>query len=154
MVYINGKFYRVYDRSLKRPLIEPRKINGSKNSKGYVKITLNMNGEEIDCFEHRLIWMYFNGEIPEGMEVNHIDGVKDNNNIDNLELLTPQKNSQHAMIFGLRKRNKLTSNDVLEIKKLLITTSLTMREISKIFGVSRDTIKDIKQGKTWSYVTL
>ena len=42
---------------------------------------------------HRVIWYYFNGEIPENMQVNHIDENKLNNAISNLNLLTPPQNS-------------------------------------------------------------
>ena len=41
---------------------------------------------------NRVIYFYFNGEIPEGMQVNHIDENKKNNSLSNLNLMTPQDN--------------------------------------------------------------
>lgn len=40
------------------------------------------------AYIHRLVWESFNGEIPNGYEVNHIDGNKENPRLDNLELVT------------------------------------------------------------------
>lgn len=52
---------------------------------------------------HRYIWEYYNGEIPEGYHIHHIDGNKANNDIDNLELI---KATKHAELHGLdRYRN-------------------------------------------------
>jgi len=49
---------------------------------------------EIKLFKiNRLVYMAFNGEIPEGYEVDHIDGDRFNNSIDNLQILTPAENS-------------------------------------------------------------
>ena len=47
----------------------------------------------VKCYlVHRLVWEAFNGPIPEGMQVNHIDENKRNNNLDNLNLMTPMEN--------------------------------------------------------------
>lgn len=45
---------------------------------------------------HRLVYRYFKGEIPNGMVINHLDGNKRNNHIDNLELTTQSENIKHA----------------------------------------------------------
>ena len=42
--------------------------------------------------EHRVIWQLFNGSIPEGMYIDHINRVKDDNRIENLRLVTHQEN--------------------------------------------------------------
>jgi len=50
---------------------------------------------------HRLVYIYFKGEIPYKMVINHIDGIKCNNHIDNLECITQSQNIQHAYDNGL-----------------------------------------------------
>jgi hypothetical protein len=50
---------------------------------------------------HRIVWEYRHGPIPDGLEVNHRKGVKDDNRIDNLELLTNVENVGHAHRAGL-----------------------------------------------------
>ncbi len=44
---------------------------------------------------HRFVWEAFRGEIPNGMQVNHRNGVKDDNRLVNLELVSNQQNQQH-----------------------------------------------------------
>lgn len=41
---------------------------------------------------HRLIWETFNGEIPKGMQIDHIDGNPKNNNLNNLRCVTAKEN--------------------------------------------------------------
>lgn len=53
----------------------------------------NDNGVRVNWRLHRLIWTTVNGEIPEGMQVNHIDENPENNCISNLNLMTAKENS-------------------------------------------------------------
>lgn len=48
------------------------------------------------AYAHRLVWVHNNGPIPKGVEVNHKDGDKTNNRLDNLELVTHAKNIEHS----------------------------------------------------------
>lgn len=59
---------------------------------GYFNIGLS-NGKTTMFRLNRVVYETFNGEIPEGMYVNHIDEDKTNNHISNLNLLTPKENS-------------------------------------------------------------
>lgn len=68
---------------------------------GYVEICLHLNGKPHTLLVHRIVAIAFLG-IPEwGMEVNHIDGNKHNNFVENLEWTTKSKNIQHAYDMGL-----------------------------------------------------
>jgi hypothetical protein len=68
----------------------PGSAAGRVGDKGYVVISLN----GCDYRAHRLAWVMVNGEIPEGMHIDHINGVKADNPIANLRLAT---NSQNGM---------------------------------------------------------
>ena len=46
---------------------------------------------------HRLVALHFIGEIPKGFEVNHIDGNKQNNRVDNLEIISKQEHTNKTM---------------------------------------------------------
>ena len=66
--------------------MEQRDSKGRKlTPKGYVRIRCNGKAR----MEHDLIWEQYYGEIPEGYQIHHIDGNKANNNIENLQLVTP-----------------------------------------------------------------
>src|SRR6266853_3339920 len=62
---------------------------------GYVTYHLCRNGERKDPLAHRLVWEAFNGVISEGVEINHKNGVKTDNRLENLELLTRSENLKH-----------------------------------------------------------
>lgn len=59
---------------------------------GYLQAHLWKNGKGKYYSVHRLVWTTFNGDIPKGLEVNHIDENKHNNRLDNLNLLTSKEN--------------------------------------------------------------
>lgn len=59
---------------------------------GYLQIMLSKEGKMKWFKVHRLVWMAFNGTIPDDMQVNHIDECKTNNKLENLNLMTPKQN--------------------------------------------------------------
>ena len=62
-------------------------------TKGYQKCNLyDRDGKVKNVRVHRVIWMAFNGEIPNGMEVNHKNEIRNDNRLENLELLTHKEN--------------------------------------------------------------
>ena len=75
-------------------------------SNGYNQVMFN--GKPI--YEHRLVWESVNGPIPDGMQIDHINRIRDDNRIENLRLVTCQQN--HFNRSGVKgfnwdnKRNK------------------------------------------------
>lgn len=68
------------------------KIAGTENKKksGLSHLRVWVNNQKF--YVHRIIWTMLNGAIPEGMEIDHIDGNGLNNSIDNLRLVTKRGN--------------------------------------------------------------
>ena len=62
-------------------------MNYKKTKKGYLRYIKDNEGKL--RFEHSVIWEKYNGKIPLGMQIHHIDGNKLNNKIENLQLVTP-----------------------------------------------------------------
>jgi len=127
-------------------------------SSGYCGISLCRNGDQHDAIVHRLVMAAFVGQCPEGKEVNHKDGDKTNNRLDNLEYVTQSENMIHAFDTGLHslggeKNNmsKLTEENVHEIRRLL-RAGLTHKSISALFNVSRSCISLIATGERWAYL--
>lgn len=63
---------------------------------GYLQVQLNKNGRGKTFRVHRLVWMAFNGAIPENMQVNHVDEDKSNNRLENMNLMTCKENINFA----------------------------------------------------------
>lgn len=72
--------------------------NDNKSIGGYVVNTFkSINNNPIKCYRHRVIWYFFNGAVPENMEIDHIDGNKDNNNLENLRIVTRKENCNNPI---------------------------------------------------------
>lgn len=68
------------------------KLKSYDNGKGYRKIDLYKSGKRKSFYVHRVVWEAFNGEIPEGYEVDHKNDCRDINRLSNLQLLTRKSN--------------------------------------------------------------
>ena len=125
--------------------------------RGYYQFTLCNNGTRRTCTAHRLVMAAFVGPRPDGKEVNHKDGDKANNRLDNLEYVTPSENQRHAFQTGLKSNrgenhpsNKLTEESVHKIKRRL--GKEPQKEIADSFNVAKETISSISTGKIWGYL--
>ena len=129
---------------------------------GYPKIKLNSKG----LFVHRLAWIAINGEIPEDMTINHIDGNKLNYSLENLELLTQGDNVRHAWINGLCVSSKGEKHGRSKLDDMKVLTIRTMPkkakngrgygfssvELAKLYGVSTKVLNEARNGKTWQHL--
>jgi len=107
---------------------------------------------------HRMIWESVHGPIPERMEINHINGVKTDNRIENLELVTSSENKLHAYRTGLRnaagERNgfsKMTNDTVLSIRKRVKDGEI-LRAIAIDLRLSKSAIRHVANGTNWSHL--
>lgn len=112
------------------------------------------------CFRiHRLVAQHFIPNPNNYPEVNHIDGNKMNDRIDNLEWCTGSQNVKHAFKLGLMTRgkgedcgkSKLTNHQVLKIRELY-SKGWTYVDIAKKFKKSRTCIRLICIRGTWKHI--
>ncbi len=130
-----------------------------RNKNGYVYVCLSINNKPVQHRVHKLVSQAFLGDRPNGTQVNHIDGNKENNIPNNLEYVTQSINMKHCYKLGLQKPrqgtavpySKLSEADVLNILRL--EGCLTHKEIAKKFRVTRKTISAILSGRSWSHLT-
>jgi hypothetical protein len=77
---------------------------------GYLQVRSMVNGERANALAHRLVWRHFNGPLPDGMTVNHKNGIKADNRPNNLELATHSEQIIHAMrVLGFNPVKNLRS---------------------------------------------
>ena len=154
-------------RSTYRPVcnkgVPTRRMTGGKLMRlttmpaGYIYVNFSVDGVRRMHAVHRLVAMAFIGPIPDDMTVNHKDGLKSNNAVENLEIVSHADNLEHAVGMGLRKvkrqdnpNSKLTVRQVNRIKRLLALDVLSHREIGAMFGVKGPAIWKIAAGRHWS----
>lgn len=89
----NFSNYEIYPNDGKILSLRRNKFIGCKDKEGYVKCTLIADdGTKWKTNLHRVIWTACNGEISQGMQVNHIDENPSNNCISNLNLMSCKEN--------------------------------------------------------------
>ena len=89
---------RLHKQRKKGKILKP-----SINHKGYLTVDLRKQGLRKQFFVHRLVGMMFIDNLNNKPQINHKDGNKLNNNVNNLEWVTNKENIKHAFDVGLRK---------------------------------------------------
>lgn len=132
--------------------------NEFKNTKpdknGYIKVNL-YPGPKV-FFVHRLVAEYFIPKVEGKTLVNHIDSVRTNNFVANLEWCNHKENAQHMVRQGnnpdkngvKNPRAKFTEEDILNIRD----SNETVAVLSKKYGTAETTITNIKNGTRYRNV--
>ena len=133
-------------------------MRSSPDKDGYLKVVLRKDNKSFTRKVHRLVAETF---IPNPLNlpyVNHKNGLKYDNNVDNLEWSTAKENVNHADNTGLRNirgenqyNHKLTEAQVLEIRSL--AKSMRGASIAKLYGVTKECIYLIINRHNWKHVT-
>lgn len=128
-------------------------------SNGYLQIRLRSNGKEKAHLSHRLIATTFIPLVDGKNFVNHINGIKDDNRVENLEWVTKSENCIHSFKIGLQSnkgeqhpRAKITDTIVRQIRGKYIPNVYGCHRLAKEFGMSKSNILDIINHRTWSHV--
>ena len=125
------------------------KLSPGRKSSGYrfVGLRCGSGGKAKYEMVHRLVAKTFISNPDNKPEVNHKDGDKDNNSVQNLEWALPKENINHAIKSGLiniERNCKLSANDVISIYK---STGKTYQNIGKEYNVCAQTVCNIKNLK-------
>lgn len=134
-------------------------IRKTRLNQGYETLFLKNGAVNKNVKIHRLVAQEFIDNPHSKIEVNHKDGNKTNNYVGNLEWCTRKENAVHAFRNGLIKfrkgqeclNAKLSNEKVIDIKKR-IGAGVSSVIIGEKFGVSKNTINDIKFNRTWTHI--
>ncbi len=138
-----------------------RILKPATNKKGYLQVSLSKNNISKSFIVHRLVALTFIPNPDNKPQVNHINSIKTDNRIENLEWNTCKENIKHAFQNGLTSGKKgelhndvkLTELEVLEIRKIYSEGNVSYRELAKIFDkVKVGTIFSIVHRKTWKHI--
>ena len=85
----------------------------TENNRGYLLCNVRKHGQKgrKPCLTHRFIWECFNGPIVDNKVIDHINNVKDDNRLCNLQLITQRENTLKSVKDNKRSHNKNTRGD-------------------------------------------
>lgn len=123
----------------------------------YYEIHIKMDGKEFRSKAHRIVWMHFNGDIPTGLFINHINGNGKDNRLSNIELVTQSGNTQHAYRTGLAHGRpgtkhhlcKLTEDQVIAIRREYALGNISQDRLGKKYSISQGQVGRIVRGDRW-----
>jgi len=133
-------------------------IKNAISRNGYVRTELRFKGcDPKKYLMHRLVAEAFIPNPDNKLTVNHINGVKDDNRVCNLEWATQSENNKHSYDSGIKKPTnqlgakngnaRLTDLQVLEIRNIWNVGNITKMKLASIYGVSDSHICRIVNNK-------
>lgn len=149
---------RSFPRTTRHKHGGPRRMNGrvlkpGLGGAGYLTVVLAREGRQISRSIHSLVVDAFIGPVPSGCNINHKSGIKTDNCLSNLEVVTYSENMSHAYRAGLAPRGersgvaKLSDEQVRQIRDLA-RAGMKQVHIAKKFDISQMTISDIVNGRS------
>lgn len=137
---------------------QTKKMSLSNDKDGYLILSLRKKGKSKTHRVHRLVANAFILNPENKNEVNHINGNKKDNRVENLEWCSCLENHQHSLKNGLKAKGEsvhtsvLKENQVIEIIKKLRSGSRII-DLAKKYSVSEGAIAGIKHKRTWKHLT-
>jgi len=129
------------------------------NKKGYLSVCLCFDGIKSTYLVHRLVSQT---HIPNQFNlpmVNHKNGIKTDNRVENLEWCSAQHNTDHARKTGLIKdvgednpMAKLTEQQVREIRAKYVPRKYPTRKLSKEYNISQSVVMDVIHRRIWTHI--
>ena len=132
--------------SVKEKILKPQLV------RGYYRVSLCKNSIVKRYLVHRLVWLAFNSPISEGLQVNHINEIKTDNRLSNLNLMTPKENVNYGTGID-RCHNQLIngkcSKPVLQftLDGILIKEYPSIRQAERETGFDQGNICSCCNGK-------
>lgn len=134
-----------------------RVLKGGLDADGYRVITLMQSGKRSCGKVHRLVMLAFVG--PSDLVVNHRNGIKTDNRLENLEYITQAQNIQHALDNGLmnnrgEKNGHSKLSDVVASRLLALKGTMSHREAARQFGIGKTSVGSLWAGQSRKHLQV
>ncbi len=136
----------------------PRLLNPTINRCGYCRVGLSKNNKITYWSSHRLVAIAFIPNPENKPQVNHKNGIKTDNRVENLEWVTNKENKEHAQKNGLVVRGQrvhtciLTEAQVLEIRAAHKGSHKIQYNLRHKYGISRSGLWNIINRNSWKHI--
>lgn len=145
--------YLVSDRGRVKNIKKNKILKTCPDSHGYPSAHLHNKLITV----HKLVLEAFVGKRPAYMQCNHIDCNKKNNDLNNLEWVTPSENQKHAFRNGLypdqkgekNYNSKLNNDTIVAMRELAKLQKANKEEIAEIFGMHPHYVYKILRRDIW-----
>ena len=140
-------------------------LTGYLDKNGYHVVLLRNGKRRALKKVHRLVVIAFIGPIPFRMQVNHKNGIKNDNRVENLEIVSASENMQHSFTVlgriggntnpakGERHGNAtFTDKMVRQIRRLYATGRYTQWDLARKYSTGQNQISRIVRKETWKHV--
>ena len=163
LIYEDGNLYKTVSRQagklrkLEKPLLIKAKV------RGYKVVSRYYEGKRIQARQHRLIYAWFYGleALAKYDSINHEDGDKDNNRIENLTCMSRKDNEKHKNDTGLTLNGSKHGNSIFTEEQVIYIKNELKKEkygtcarLAREFGVTKTAVYDIKRGRTWGHIVV
>ena len=136
----------IFTRKVSTPIFKIGEVAGCLDNTGYLKIGINYKR----YLNHRLAWLYIHGEFPKG-QIDHINGIKTDNRIENLRVVTSRQNSQNQKchreghLVGatyLKKSKKWRAQIYINGKVNILGSFETQQEAHEVYLKASEFLKE------------
>ena len=86
---------RLHHKANRRRVKVGSYADSTRRADGYRQVALRLDGKQYQLKAHRVAWILAHGAIPDGLQVDHINGIRDDNRLCNLRLVTQRENDQN-----------------------------------------------------------
>lgn len=154
---------RTYDRWTGGTKTTPcRRVRAEIGKAGnYLQVRVMFEGKRHYAAAHRLVWLHFKGPIPDGITINHEDGIKSHNHPDNLELATYSDQRIHAITKlgarhwdcrGEQHPKAILTEESARLALIRRQNGEQITIIAKSLGVRPNVISALCRGVTWKHI--
>lgn len=136
-----------------------RIISAYRGPNGYPQARLSKAAKAKTCLVHRLVCEAFHGPAPKGQShVAHWDGDRANNRAENLRWASPRENAEDrnrhgtAPVGDCAPNRRLTSDAVIEMRRLYKGRHGDLARLSRQFGVTPTQVLHVVKRKHWTHI--